>query len=169
MLESVLPGWRKTRPTVSSRINSKNSAKLSERDRETSPRTPLARPNSSRAFNFSRVFDRHPNSGHYYHTVERTIYEYLTRPWWSFSLSLSLVPFRAGQMKFFLSRNPVTSGTLPACFVPLGLPSCYGLSHYNSEHARSVVRTSSREMEECKTSDTWAESLAGYCQETNMS
>lgn len=41
------------------------------------------------------------------------------------------------QMKFFLSRNPVTSGTPPACSVALGLPSCYGLSHYNSGHARS--------------------------------
>lgn len=41
------------------------------------------------------------------------------------------------QMKFFLSRNPVTSGTPPACSVALGLSSCYGLSHYNSGHARS--------------------------------
>lgn len=59
----------------------------------------------------------------------------------------------------------------------------YGLSYYNVDHARLSSRMISREMEECKTSGTWTEktiekekereieidSLAGHCEETNMS
>lgn len=72
---------------------------------------------------------------------------------WNFSFHEILLPLGLPQ----LVPWPLVSR--PVMVYPIIIPGMHAL----------VVRTSSREMEECKTSDTWAESLAGYCQETNMS